>query len=88
MNQEILLKNKAFVAFQFTKADLSALLSKHLSQDTPLEQSIPKMSIPPSRTKEHKRRSLHHVKIIPNLQEMDLLEEEQMVKSQPVVKTN
>ena len=47
----------------------------------PSEQSILKMPIPPSRTKKYKRGSLHHVNMILNHQEMDILEEKEMAKN-------
>ena len=45
------------------------------------------MPIPPPRTNNHKRRSVHPVKIIRHQKEINKFEEQEMAKSTPVVKS-
>ena len=72
-------KGKGLCGFyKLQKADLLALL---------LEVSAEKMPTPAPRSKEKERRSVLPVKIIPNPQEMDEFEKEEMKKSRPVVES-
>ena len=71
-------KNKGLRGYyKLKKDDLIALL---------LEQPAEEMSTPPPRSKGKKRRSVLPVKIIPNPQEMDEFEKQEMKKTRPVVK--
>ena len=63
--------------YKLKKDDLVALL---------LEQSAEEMATPPARAKGKERRLVIPIKIIPNPQEMDEFEKEEMKKSRLVVK--